>query len=367
MKIHVVSFQVPYPADYGGVIDVFYKLKALNEIGFEVILHTFQYDRERQPVLDGICSKVLYYPRQTGWRRQFSRLPYIVNSRQDSQLLDDLCIDDAPILFEGLHSCYYLNHPRLHNRRRFVRMHNIEHEYYQRLAKQTPRGWRRLYYTIESLKLKRFEQQLRHADIVAAITKADMQKLEKCNLGTKIIHLPCFFDADFNPEAEKVETESFVLYQGNLAVEENIVSANFIIKELAPRLPEISFVIAGKNPSFSHLPNNVKLIANPSDETMTQLISTARIHLLLTNMPTGIKLKLINALVKGNGHIIANRQMLYGHALGKYCIRADKTEDMAMHIRQCMQSAPSPEQILIRHYGIAKMKKAGISRLSLFK
>ena len=29
MKLHVVSFQVPFPPDYGGVIDVYYKLKAL--------------------------------------------------------------------------------------------------------------------------------------------------------------------------------------------------------------------------------------------------------------------------------------------------------------------------------------------------
>ncbi len=26
--IHLISFDVPFPADYGGVIDVFYKIKA---------------------------------------------------------------------------------------------------------------------------------------------------------------------------------------------------------------------------------------------------------------------------------------------------------------------------------------------------
>ena len=28
-RLHVVSLQVPFPPDYGGVIDIYYKLKAL--------------------------------------------------------------------------------------------------------------------------------------------------------------------------------------------------------------------------------------------------------------------------------------------------------------------------------------------------
>ena len=31
--LHIVSFSIPYPANYGGVIDVFYKLVALHKAG----------------------------------------------------------------------------------------------------------------------------------------------------------------------------------------------------------------------------------------------------------------------------------------------------------------------------------------------
>lgn len=30
-RFHVVSLQVPFPPDYGGVIDIYYKLKALKK------------------------------------------------------------------------------------------------------------------------------------------------------------------------------------------------------------------------------------------------------------------------------------------------------------------------------------------------
>ena len=51
MKLHVVSFQVPFPPDYGGLIDVYYKLKALKEAGCSVVLHTYRYEVAEQPDL----------------------------------------------------------------------------------------------------------------------------------------------------------------------------------------------------------------------------------------------------------------------------------------------------------------------------
>ena len=45
--IHIVSFDVPFPPEYGGVIDVYFKAKALSEKGLKVLLHCFQYGRSR--------------------------------------------------------------------------------------------------------------------------------------------------------------------------------------------------------------------------------------------------------------------------------------------------------------------------------
>ena len=53
MTLHVVSFQVPFPADYGGVIEVFYKLRALKQAGVDVILHCFCYKgRKEEKILE---------------------------------------------------------------------------------------------------------------------------------------------------------------------------------------------------------------------------------------------------------------------------------------------------------------------------
>ena len=64
--LNIVSFNIPYPANYGGVIDVYYKLEALRACGVKLILHCFEYERPHAPELESICDKVFYYKRRTG-------------------------------------------------------------------------------------------------------------------------------------------------------------------------------------------------------------------------------------------------------------------------------------------------------------
>jgi hypothetical protein len=61
--LHIVCHDVPYPLDYGGVFDLFCKLKALKEAGVGIYLHCFEYGRGRQPELNKFCEEVYYYHR----------------------------------------------------------------------------------------------------------------------------------------------------------------------------------------------------------------------------------------------------------------------------------------------------------------
>ena len=102
MQLHVVSFDVPFPPDYGGAIDVFFKLKALQKQGIRIILHCFVYGRQKANILEDICEKVFYYERKKIWNARPFSYPYIVSSRQNDALLKNLCHTKVPILFEGL-------------------------------------------------------------------------------------------------------------------------------------------------------------------------------------------------------------------------------------------------------------------------
>ena len=76
--LHVIAFDIPYPANYGGVIVVYYHLKALADAGVRVILHSFQYGhRQGSPELEQICHQTYYYPRSKKIIDQFHKRPFI--------------------------------------------------------------------------------------------------------------------------------------------------------------------------------------------------------------------------------------------------------------------------------------------------
>ena len=172
-NLHIVSFNVPYPPNYGGIIDVYYKVKYLHQLGIKIHLHCYEYGREHAPELEELCAQVSYYKRNMHLRNLLSKTPFIVKSRVSKQLIDNLLKDDAPILIEGLHCCSILQDERIRKKKVIVRAHNIEHDYYRHLAKAESNFINKLFFYWEASKLQKFESYLYMADHILAISKAD--------------------------------------------------------------------------------------------------------------------------------------------------------------------------------------------------
>ncbi len=353
-SLHVVSLQVPFPPDYGGVIDIYYKLKALKEAGVSIWLHTWQYERKETAELEQIADHITYYPRDCSIRRQLSLRPYIVESRQHKELITNLLTDNAPILFEGLHCCAILNDKRLKNRLKLVRTHNVEHEYYQGLADKSS-GWKSFYYKLEASRLKRYEKVLSVADVILAITESDQRYFASKYPTTNTVLLPAFHAHT----SIKFPTESsdYLLYHGNLSVEENIEAATYLLQHVAPLTPSASWIFAGKNPSdkiiqaIANCPQ-ARLIANPSEVQMDDLISHAKANVLISSQPTGLKLKLLHALYLG-GTCIVNSPMLEGTNLASTCVVADTLQALASAINQALNTPFTPQQYTKREKALA--------------
>ena len=43
VKINFISLDIPEPPNYGGAIDIYYKIKALLKLDCKIILHCFQF------------------------------------------------------------------------------------------------------------------------------------------------------------------------------------------------------------------------------------------------------------------------------------------------------------------------------------
>lgn len=337
--INIISLNIPWPANYGGVIDIFYKLKALHQLGVKIILHAFEYERPQAQELEQYCEEVYYYKRHTGLIANLSLLPYNVISRKDPLLLERLLTNDYPILFEGLHTCYYLSDERLKERFKIVRSSNIEHDYYYHLYKAEKNTVKRTFFYIESLKFKRFERQLQHANLILAISSSDEEGLKKRYQKNRVEFIPAFHANEQITSREGMS--DFILYHAKLSVVENNSAALFLVRNVFNNLKH-NCIIAGMDPS-QELINatkaypNIQIEANPTDERMTWLTENAQVHSLITFQDTGLKLKLLNSLFAGR-HVLVNSLMLTGSGLDSLCHKADTPEEMIALCNELMQT-----------------------------
>ncbi len=333
-NLHIVSFDVPYPADYGGAIDVFYKIKALHKQGCNIYLHCYEYGRGTAPELEKYCTRLWYYKRNTGIGGMSLSLPYIISSRSDKALLKRLTEIDAPILFEGVHTTFFLNHGALKNRFKAIRVHNIEHEYYALLSQKETGFLKKTYFGLEAGLLKKYEHQLKAAQAFYALSNEDHLFFKKQYPAAQHEFIPPFHQYDAVTIQEGAG--NYCLYHGNLSHPENIEAALYLLTKVFPFVNS-RVIIAGKNPvkaietACGALPN-CTLVANPGRPEMDDLIANAQTHALLTFQQSGMKLKLLSALYGGR-HVIVNKAMLHGTGMPSgICLRADSDAEFIEQI-----------------------------------
>lgn len=248
------------------------------------------------------------------------RLPYLVSSRANIELLNNLMKDKLPIILEGIHCTYFLAADNLKDRKVIVRLHNVEYKYYSELAHATKNIFRKIYYLAESSLLKRFEKKIANKALLLTVSEKDKEDyIEKFN-AENIHYLPVFLP--YNEVKSEEGHGKFCLYHGNLSVPENEKAVLWLLKNVFDKL-DLPFVIAGKNPTkylqrLAERNKNVCLVANPSAAEMQDLIAKAHIHVLPSFNKTGVKIKLLNALFNGK-FVITNKAAADSSDLPSLC------------------------------------------------
>lgn len=357
--LHVVSFNVPWPADYGGVIDVFYRLKALSEAGIKIHLHCFTYGRPETPQLKRYCEEVHYYRREMSPLKFLDRRPFIVSSRDNKALRQRLLQDHHPILIEGLHGCSLLEDDTIvKDRIVIVRAHNIEADYYARLAAGERNPWRKAYLRIDAARISRYESILTKASAVLAISRGDKVKLEQ--MGCRNVLLVSASHS-FDEVTALHGKGSYALYHGNLSVAENYEAVCYLLDHVFydgfhP------LMVAGNEPpawlrmKIEHTPGAM-LVASPDDTTLQRLIAEAQVNVLVTHQPTGLKLKLLNALFVGR-HCLVNSDMVAGTGLAPLCEVADTPETMREQLDRLMATPFDEVQMDVRRAALQPYRTA---------
>ena len=350
--LHIICLDTPWPADYGGAIDMMNRIMTMKKANVAIHLHYFSYNERGVPTeLNQYCESLHVYKRKKKQNAVFSKLPYIVSSRINDELIKNLQKDNYPILLEGLHCTGILPYLNLKERKVVVRMHNEESTYYKELGEAESAFLKKMYFLRESKLIKKYNHQLPNECVYACVSTKDIEQLKEYYKLENVIAIPTF------PSWQKVTSDeglgTICLYHGNLSVSENEEAAIWLLKNVFSKI-EKPFVIAGKNPSarlqkMAHKYPHTCFVANPTDSELNDLIKKAQINILpsFNKKSTGIKLKLLHALFEGR-HCLVNEQMVMGTGLETACHIAGNADGFASVIMQLHNLPFSNEEVLLR-------------------
>jgi hypothetical protein len=111
---------------------------------------------------------------------------------------------------------------------------NIEHDYYNELAKTEKNGLKKVFLKIEAQKLKWFEPIIKQANLILAVNQKDANYFKEKYPSVETQYLPSFHA---NGKIDiKTGTGDYILFHGNLSISENYEAALWLIKNVFSKI-----------------------------------------------------------------------------------------------------------------------------------
>lgn len=339
----------------------------MNAEGVAVHLHYFSEEKNNtEDKIQPYCASIHYYKRNITFKNVLKSIPYIVQTRNDTKLLENIQNDDFPILFEGLHTTFLLNHPALKNRKKIVRLHNIEWLYYGKLFDLALGLRDKLYFYFEYKKLIKYQSTLENSQALLCLSTSDTTYYTN-----RFPNIPTTFIPAFHQNTEsktKIGRGEYILFHGNLSITDNYLPIVRLLKNQLKNC-QLPIIIAGKNPT-EHLIEtvqrfkNIQLISNPSYEDLETLIQDAHINIIFSEIETGVKLKLINTLFLGR-FCFTNHAAIIGSELQNTTILVDEN-NIEQQIKHYFQQEFTTELLTerIKYLSLYNNKKNSIQIIS---
>ena len=332
-SLHIISFDNPFPPDYGGVIDVFYKIKAIHDLGFKIHLHCF-YD-ERNAVseeLEAITEAVYLYKKNRNIFFFCSAIPFGIKSRFHKDLIKNLQKIDAPIFFEGLQTTMLMQKVSLPNKK-YLRLHNLESNFYKGMSSSETNWFKKFTYYFESKKYGNYQKILNQFDHVFALSKYECDAVKA--IMNDVTYVPVFHG---NTKMRSLsEYGNYAFYHGDLRLSDNKKAAQFLIN-IFQEIPDYPIIIASSN-GKEFVENQIKGFSNiefvniENETHLETLLAKAHINVMLSFQQSGTKLKVINSLFKSRFCLI-NSNMIDDKKILQLCDIASTKEEFISKIME---------------------------------
>ncbi|CAM4280539.1 glycosyltransferase family 4 protein [Paenibacillus tarimensis] len=237
MKVLVVCSDFPYPADHGGRVDTWGRIKIMSELGWDIDLAVcgkYEPSPADLEAVKQVVNGVYLCGRSTGFTDLLSPLPLQVQSRKRLRSLKVGSGYDH-VLLEGDYVYPILHNSQISGANIVLRVHNNESAYFKSLGRSARKAAHKLYYLMESIKFAGLQKKLaEHVDKYLFISSKeyDAFKNEYPHKGSLFLPPPI--------TRETFETSSFtaknVVFIGSLFMPNNREAVEWYLKHVHPRL-----------------------------------------------------------------------------------------------------------------------------------
>lgn len=329
--LHIISFDYPFPPRYGGVIEVFYKIKALHELGYQIHLHCFVTEMPSgDSVLNQYVTEVYYYKNRKSLGAFFSSVPFSVACRNAKELAANLEKVHAPILFESLKTTSLINRFRF-SQRCILRLHNVEHQYFLGIAKSESNLLLKLLYYVESWKYRKYEAILDKFDTISTLSVYETAYVSERFKKAAYVSL-------FHGNEKVKELSGFgdyAIYNGDLRTADNRRCVRFLI-DVFKEIKDYRLVIATSErqqwvEALIKGCDNITFVKVINYEHLKELLSNAHINVMMSFQESGTKLKIINGLFNSR-HCLINTNMVDDARIQELCNLAATKSDFISQI-----------------------------------
>jgi hypothetical protein len=308
-KILIVSPYYPYPANFGGTVDILRRIQLLKKNGYSITLIATV---KVSPLVDEIeyvkqfVDDVIIIKRKKAFISIMSFSPFQVSSRSKLKKCG-LSEEYEYLIMESEYVANILRNKSLNAKKIVLRMHNNESKYNFELFKSSYPSIISLHYLIESVKFKFFSDSVyKKVNRIACISEFECKSLQ----------LNSYNNAFFSPTV--IDITSFknrrlenkcVIYVGALFMPNNIEGLSWYIKNVHGYLKKYSdyrFIIIGSTHGSKNEYRIHQLCNNDSQidfffnvENLDYYYNQSSIFINPMLNGAGVKIKSINAIIEG--------------------------------------------------------------------
>jgi glycosyltransferase involved in cell wall biosynthesis len=356
MIILVVCSDFPFPANHGGRVDTWGRIKVLAELGWRVHLlvcgKQMPSAEDMKAVYDYV-EEIKLCDRRSKLVDLLHILPMQAQSRKELRYVK-LAADYDYVLLEGDYVYPVLDNPGIKHDQAILRVHNDEAVYFKALARSTKNRLHKMYYHMEGKKFARLQRKmLKKVDKYLFISNKEFESFQQQNPSARSLFLPPPVTNDTFSESTFHSKQ--VVFIGSLFMPNNREAIQWYLEHIHPLMlkePNYEFIVAGnsRNQSLSWLESYdlTRVIIHDTPKSLDDIYRNGYLFVNPMQNGAGVKLKTIEAIQYGLP-VISTTIGYEGTGLihQKHILVADRPEEFHQSIKQLFDDPEQAKTLLV--------------------